>query len=226
VLVVEDDAPFEVEVSDLELDVPMAAPTRDPDLLEVLPGEETPPPMQSLGRVGGRDTLVREQDEADEIRRQISRPLVPEVSLEELEEEEEALEELSFSASHGSELEDEEFEFPAPSRPAFPVPSPGRSLEDLAEEARPAPRPKPVPPPPPPVEAAPAAPTPVRVEKLQKVERVEAVQAEAALVPVSVDLTASQGQADVAIPLEIVLRNGTAQVHINLRLTLNLRVTS
>ena len=52
------------------------------------------------------------------------------------------------------------------------------------------------------------------------------IQAEAALVPVSVDLTASQGQADVAIPLEVVLRNGTAQVHINLRLTLNLRVTS
>jgi hypothetical protein len=55
---------------------------------------------------------------------------------------------------------------------------------------------------------------------------VQAVQAEAALVPVSVDLTASQGQADVAIPLEVVLRNGSAQVHINLRLTLNLRVTS
>jgi hypothetical protein len=55
---------------------------------------------------------------------------------------------------------------------------------------------------------------------------VQAIRAEAALVPVSVDLTASQGHADVAIPLEVHLRNGSAQVLINLRLTLNLRVTS
>jgi signal recognition particle receptor subunit beta len=211
-LVVEDDAPFEVQVSDLELDVPVAAPSRDPDLLEVLPGEETPPPMQAAGRPTGPDTLVRERDEAEEIRRQISRPLVPEVSLEELQEEEEALEELSFSGPSASELEEEEFDFSAASVSAFPTPSPGRTIEDLAEEARPAPRAAPAPMPPP-------APSPV-------VHVVQAVQAEAALVPVSVDLTASQGQADVAIPLEVVLRNGSAQVHINLRLTLNLRVTS
>ena len=170
-----------------------------------------------------------EQDEADEIRRQISRPIVPEVSLEELEEEEEALEELSFAGSHGSDLEDEEFEFPAPSATAFPGPSPGRSLEDLAEEARPAPRRSPPPPPPAAVPATPAPPPVQRVERVEPVEAVqhiETVQAEATLVPVSVDLTASQGRADVAIPLEVVLRNGSAQVHINLRLTLNLRVTS
>jgi mutual gliding-motility protein MglA len=221
VLVVEDEGPFEVEVSDLELDVPLAAPTRDPDLLEVLPGEETPAPMQAVGRADGRDTLVREQDEAEEIRRQISRPIVPEVSLEELEEEEEALEELSFAGAPSPEMEEEEFEFPAPSAKAFPGPSPGRSLEDLAEEARPAPRPAPV------AVPAPPAPPPVqRVERVEPVQRIETVQAEATLVPVSVDLTASEGRADVAIPLEVVLRNGSAQVHINLRLTLNLRVTS
>lgn len=219
-LVVEDDAPFEVEVSDLELDVPVAAPSRDPDLLEVLPGEETPPPMQALGRVSGRDTLVREQDEADEIRRQISRPIVPEVSIEELQEEDEALEELSFGSAPTSELEEEEFDFSAASVPAIPGPSPGRSLEDLAEEARPTPRP--TPPPAPPV-AARTIPPPVLEEPEPPVQ---AVRAEAALVPVSVDLTGSQGHADVAIPLEVHLRNGTAQVLINLRLTLNLRVTS
>ena len=213
ILVVEDEAPFEVEVSDLVLDVPAAAPTRDPDLLEVLPGEETPPPMAAVGRTQ-RDTLVSERDEAEEIRRQISRPIVPEVSLEELQEEEEALEELSFAGSPAVELEEEEFNFSAASVPAFPVPSPGRSLEDLAEEARPKPRAVPPPAPVPAPEAAvPALP-------------VQAVQAQAALVPVSVDLTASQGHADVAIPLEVHLRNGSAQVLINLRLTLNLRVTS
>jgi signal recognition particle receptor subunit beta len=214
-LVVEDDSPFEVEVSDLELDVPAAASTRDPDLLEVLPGEETPPPMRAAGPK--RDTLVRERDEADEIRRQISRPIVPEVSLEELQEEDEALEELSFAGGPGTDMvEEEEFDFSAAKVPSFPTPSPGRTLEDLEKEARPAPRPVPRPeaPPPPAPVVTPAKPV------------VQAVQAEAALVPVSVDLTASQGQADVAIPLEVVLRNGTAQVHINLRLTLNLRVTS
>jgi hypothetical protein len=51
------------------------------------------------------------------------------------------------------------------------------------------------------------------------------VRAEATVVPVSLDLTASQGAADVAIPLEVVVNNGSAQVHINLRLTLNLRIT-
>ena len=215
-LVVEDESPFEVEVSDLELDVPVAAPSRDPDLLEVLPGEETPPPMHAVGRAGQRDTLVRERDEAEEIRRQISRPIVPEVSLEELQEEEEALEELSFAGAPASELEEEEFDFSAASVPAFPVPSPGRSLEDIAEQERPTPRPAP-----PPVAAKPVPPPAPEPEP-----PVQAVRAEAALVPVSVDLTGSQGHADVAIPLEVHLRNGTAQVLINLRLTLNLRVTS
>jgi signal recognition particle receptor subunit beta len=254
-LVVEDDdAPFEVEVSDLELDVPIAAPSRDPDLLEVLPGEETPPPMSAVGRTTERDTLVSERDEADEIRRQISRPIVPEVSLEELEEEEEALEELSFSVSQTpAELEEEEFDFPATPSKSFPGPSPGRSLEDLAEELQPkrSARPAPPPPAPAPVVAAPTvvafepppepepepkpAPAPaVRVKPSAPApaspppndDEPVAVRAEAALVPVSVDLTASQGHADVAIPLEVHLRNGTAQVLINLRLTLNLRVTS
>jgi signal recognition particle receptor subunit beta len=203
-LVVEEDA-FEVHVSDLELDVPSAAPAYDPDLLEVLPGDDP------LDGVRPRDTLVREHDEAAEIRRQIGRPLVPDVSLEELQEEEDALEELSFGSSAGpADLEEEEFDFPVPAKaPEPPAPSPGRSLEALAgaEERAPAPAAKPSKPAP----AAPVIAVPVR--------------AETALVPVSLDLTASQGQADVAIPLEVVLTNGSAQVHINLKLTLNLRIT-
>jgi signal recognition particle receptor subunit beta len=203
-LVVEEDA-FEVHVSDLELDMPSAPPAYDPDLLEVLPGDDP------LDGVRPRDTLVREHDEAAEIRRQIGRPLVPDVSLEELQEEEDALEELSFGSSAGpADLEEEEFDFPVPAKaPEPPAPSPGRSLEALAgaEERAPAPAVKP----PKPAPAAPVIAVPVR--------------AETALVPVSLDLTASQGQADVAIPLEVVLTNGSAQVHINLKLTLNLRIT-
>jgi hypothetical protein len=204
-LVVEEDA-FEVHVSDLELDMPSAPPAYDPDLLEVLPGDDP------LDGVRPSDTLVREQDEAAEIRRQIGRPLVPDVSLEELEEEEDALEELSFgsSAAAPADLEEEEFDFPVPARdPEAPSPSPGRSLEALADAEERAPtaalksvQPAPAPPP----IAAP-------------------VRTQATLVPVSLDLTASQGQADVAIPLEVVLTNGTAQVHINLKLMLNLRIT-
>jgi hypothetical protein len=207
-LVVDEDA-FEVHVSDLELDLPQAAPAYDPDLLEVLPGDDP------LAGAQPRDTLVREHDEAAEIRRQIGRPLVPDVSLEELEEEEDALEELSFGApSSGPGLleEEEEFEFPSPARaPEPPAPSPGRSLEALAQAEQRAPTAalravKPAPPPPPPVVAEP-------------------VRAEATVVPVSLDLTATQGSADVAIPLEVVVHNGSAQVLINLRLTLNLRIT-
>jgi mutual gliding-motility protein MglA len=208
-LVVEED-PFEVQVSDLELDVPSAAPTYDPDLLEVLPGDD---PLEGAHP---RDTLVREHDEAAEIRRQIGRPLVPDVSLEELEEEEDALEELSFgSTSPGpGELEEEEFDFPVPSKaPEAPAPSPARSLEALAgaEERAPTAALKAVRPAPPPPAPVVAVPVPVR--------------AEATVVPVSLDLTASQGSADVAIPLDVVVNNGSAQVHINLRLTLNLRIT-
>jgi hypothetical protein len=43
-------------------------------------------------------------------------------------------------------------------------------------------------------------------------------------VPVSVDLVAGPGQADIAIPVEIVLNNGTAQVNLHVRLTLNLKL--
>jgi signal recognition particle receptor subunit beta len=206
-LVVEEDA-FEVHVSDLELDMPSAAPAYDPDLLEVLPGDD---PLEGARP---RDTLVREHDEAAEIRRQIGRPLVPEVSLEELEEEEDALEELSFGSSAAPpDLEEEEFEFTAAARaPNPPVPSPARSLEALAEAEERAPtaalkavQPAPVPAP------VPVVAVPIRTET--------------AMVPVSLDLTASQGQADVAIPLEVVVRNGSAQVQINLKLTLNLRIT-
>jgi hypothetical protein len=42
--------------------------------------------------------------------------------------------------------------------------------------------------------------------------------------PVSVQLSGSPGTTDIAIPVEVILSNGTAQVHINLRLTLNLKL--
>ena len=42
--------------------------------------------------------------------------------------------------------------------------------------------------------------------------------------PVSVQLSGSPGTTDIAIPVEVILSNGTAQVQINLRLTLNLKL--
>jgi hypothetical protein len=41
---------------------------------------------------------------------------------------------------------------------------------------------------------------------------------------VSVQLSGSPGRTDIAIPVEVILNNGTAQVQINLRLTLNLKL--
>jgi hypothetical protein len=42
--------------------------------------------------------------------------------------------------------------------------------------------------------------------------------------PVSVELVAGPGQAEIAIPVEIVLNNGAARVNVNVRLTLNLKL--
>ena len=42
--------------------------------------------------------------------------------------------------------------------------------------------------------------------------------------PVSVQLSGAPGQTDISIPVEVVLNNGTAQVQIHLRLTLNLKL--
>ena len=39
-----------------------------------------------------------------------------------------------------------------------------------------------------------------------------------------VALSRYTGQTDIAIPVEVILNNGTAQVQINLRLTLNLKL--
>jgi hypothetical protein len=42
--------------------------------------------------------------------------------------------------------------------------------------------------------------------------------------PVSVQLSGAPGQTDISIPVEVILNNGTAQVQIHLRLTLNLKL--
>jgi hypothetical protein len=77
------------------------------------------------------------------------------------------------------------------------------SLETDLLGAEPAPAPQA--PAPPPSEAPPTAVVP-------------------AAIPVAVDLVAGPGQADIAIPIEIVLNNGTAQVNLHVRLTLNLKL--
>jgi signal recognition particle receptor subunit beta len=67
---------------------------------------------------------------------------------------------------------------------------------------------------------APSAPSPPAVPRSATTSSTAVVPA----VPVSVDLVAGPGQADIAIPVEITLNNGTARVNLNVHLTLNLKL--
>src|SRR4029079_15712240 len=100
--------------------------------------------------------------------------------------------------------------------------------EDLAEEEPPPPsadefeltvpedaEPEPLPPEPPVLPAT----TPRLVGPITAVARAVPV------IPVKVDLVAGPGATELAIPLEIVLNNGAATVNLNLRLSLNIKLS-
>jgi len=167
----------------------------------------------------GSETVASTPVEAEAIRRRIARPLPePELDLEGLDEEDEhVIEEISLE--------------PPPAK-AAPGPTFRPYLEeDLAEDAPPPvaedfefdgpPDPEPEPPaaaPPPPAPVAAAPPRPAAPAQTRAITRTTPV------IPVAVDLVAGPGATEVAIPVEIVLNNGSATVNLNLRLNLSIKL--
>jgi signal recognition particle receptor subunit beta len=179
-----------------------------------------PPPPAPAAQPVGKTTLVTRPNEAEELRRRIGRRLEPEMVLEEVDEEEEDIEEITFEA--GPSPRDSLLDGPTAPRftpPPLPppriVPAPAGTPRDLSEseefsfeaelERTPtvaSPPPLPGPPPPP---AAPAA-----------------VPATVTSVPVEVSVRS--GETDVVVPVEVTVQKGTAQVNVHLRLTLRIRI--
>jgi len=175
-------------------------------------------------RVAGKSTLIR--DDAADLRRRIAEPLPePELSLEAIDDDEVEIEELTFDN-------------PPPAPPMRPAPAPVRPAPVAARPAAPAPTavaPPPAPravaapsPPPRPAPAPAPAPRPAPAAGPAASSALSPAPprppATISTAPVSVQLSGSPGTTDIAIPVEVILSNGTAQVHINLRLTLNLKL--
>jgi signal recognition particle receptor subunit beta len=170
-------------------------------------------------RIKAKNTLVRGGDEAADLRRRISQPLAePELSLEAIDEEDVEIEELTL----------DEPPAPPPARPAAaPRPAPAAVRPSAPAPAAVAPPPRA--PAAAPARAAPVVPAPVASAVRPAPSRPPAPPAVSApamisTAPVSVQLSGSPGRTDIAIPVEVILNNGTAQVQINLRLTLNLKL--
>lgn len=163
------EADLVVEESELQLD---KAEERDP-LME----EEFLPDELMLRTGGPTDTLESPPEEAMELRRQIGEAVAPEVNLDEIEEEEQEIEEISLDGAP-----------PAPWSPDVKVGEATLvSYEDalLVEALQKIPRPTPPPPPAPDVDV---------------------------------------GKVDLTIPVDVDLQDGSAQVHVTLHLTLNLKL--
>jgi len=172
-------------------------------------------PDKTDPRVAAKSTAVRGGDDVADLRRRISQSVPepePELSLEAIDEEEVEIEELTLDAPPPPPPRPA----PLPARPApvaarSPAPAPAAMAPPPRAPAPPPARPAPVPavrPAPPPNLSAPSARGPATISTA----------------PVSVQLSGSPGTTDIAIPVEVILSNGTAQVHINLRLTLNLKL--
>jgi signal recognition particle receptor subunit beta len=189
------------------LNVRPAAPEPEVlDSLELTPEPESedldlspPPPPAPVS--AGRVTMVRGGQDAEDLRRRIGRPGVPEVSLEQIEDEEgeEEITELS--------LEPEAEPEPEPAPPPQPTPRPVPPV--TAVTTRPPSRPTPAPSP---------APAPATAQVVAPARVVTAP-------PVQVYLQAVPGQTAVAIPVEVSLQGGSATVTIQLQLTLHLKQT-
>jgi signal recognition particle receptor subunit beta len=156
--------------------------------------DEDEAPSQRRPRAG-TETVASTPRETEELRRRISQP-VPDLDLERIEEEEQEVEEISLEQPLFAAASEPTFR-PYLDEDLFNPTSPKQPRAEAPPPARPAP--------------APAAEPP-------------ATAITSASVPVSVDLVAGPAYADVAIPVEIVLNNGTAQVNLHVRLTLNLKL--
>jgi signal recognition particle receptor subunit beta len=171
-------------------------------------------------RIVAKSTLVRGGDDAVDLRRRISQPQEePELSLEAIDEEEVEIEELTLESPPPPPVR------PAPVAARPSAPPPAAVAPPPPRAAAPAPRPAAAPPfRPAPVPAVrPAPPAPSRQAGPAPAASSAPSSSSITTAPVSVQLRAP-GQTDVSIPVDVVVNNGTAQVHIHLRLTLNLKL--
>ncbi|HEY7516623.1 MAG TPA: hypothetical protein VIC87_19180 [Vicinamibacteria bacterium] len=165
-----------------------------------VPVPASPPPPPPKQAQPGKITLVSKPEEADDLRRRINRPSIPELTLSDLD-----------------EIEDDEFDLTfEPDPPPPPARRPGAASAVRVDTLPPGSkvqqtkRPEPI------RAVAPPAPPPERETRGEV--------ATVATAPVTVQLPGSHGQTDVSIPVEVTLGRGTAQVTIHLRLTLNLNL--
>jgi signal recognition particle receptor subunit beta len=178
----------EIETLDIEEDLGM---TTSPP---AVPAAPPVPPAPAAASQVGKTTLISSQKETDELRRKIARPVLEDLNLEDIvEEEDDEIEELSF--------DDPPVAQPAPPPPPAPAQKPV-----AARPPEPPPAPRPVAPPPPPVAVA------------AGIQTVDAAPVSVKLA------SAVAGQADVSIPVEVTVGEGPAQVAIHIRLTLSLKL--
>jgi hypothetical protein len=188
-----------------ELGMDPGGPPSDDDEVETVDLDEAlapsfpspaPPPAKDKGRI----TLVSGPRETEDLRRKISRPSLPDLSLEDLDPDDDDLDELTFEPEPAhSPLDDLRVDTLPPGSRAV------RSVESPAVAVDPPPAP---------------APSPMPVSAVRKESEITTV----ATTPVSVQLPGDHGQTDVSIPVEVTLGRGSAQVTIHLRLTLNLNL--
>jgi len=183
------------EIETVDLDQALGAPPPPP-----------PPPAPQTEAQKAKTTLVSGPKETEDLRRRISRPQFPELSFDDVDQEDD-IEELTFEP---------EVVLPTivapPARAAALASNPVSRMETLPPGTRAVPpiaRPEPPPSP---------APAPrVLHEPGKEIATV-------ATPPVSVQLPGAHGQTDVSIPVEVTLGRGSAQVTVHLRLTLNLNL--
>jgi signal recognition particle receptor subunit beta len=187
--------------------------------------QPVPPPVMAPPRTPGsppvgKTTLVSRPDEAEELRRKIGRRLEPDMVLEEVDEDEEDIEEITFDSpgtprdfktdpTTSPKMKAPVFPMTAPVPPPLPPAAPLRSPEPSFswEAERPA---EPAFSLPPPIPAAAARP-PIPLGKTTAT-------------PVPVEVTVRQGETDVVVPVEVTVHHGAAQVNLHLQLTLKVRI--
>jgi mutual gliding-motility protein MglA len=182
-----------------------------------------PPPPAPAAQAKGKTTLVSRPNEAEELRRRIGRRLEPEMVLEEVDEEDEDIEEITFEppsmpraalaeAPTSPRINPPPVPAPVAMRPPEPFRAPDPpSTPDLESSdfsfetdtvAPPA--------------AASRAPEPPPPPPLPTVRPIETT--------VPVEVSSRPGETDVVVPVEVTVQQGAAQVNVHLRLTLKIRI--
>jgi signal recognition particle receptor subunit beta len=204
---------------------------------------DAPIPSAARGPAPGKTTLVRTGAEVDDLRQRIGRPADPELTLDEVDQDDEDIEEISFDTSPGLL----EAEMPEPARAAVPAPpAPVRPAVPAARAAGPVPAPRPttnpavpalpVSPPPPAPRAATAPrptppartpPPPVTASGSVTIPPVGAAPSSGPTEntnPIRASATVGSGARSVAVPVEVTVKNGRGQVEIQLRIVLDLKM--